>query len=234
MRVVEYPETVIFVRHGQSTGNLLSAEERARQPLGTNFYKLTDLGRTQAILTAEWLRENYPQPDRVVRSFYERTRETAELLYPNYPFIDDYRVAEANRGIWHVMTEEEVRKYYPADIRLRERFGLYFYRPSGGENWPDVQERARSFRRTLRECHGDKKLVVVVSHGHFILLFQSINEHWPFEEVVRRYEQKQIIENAGVLIYKRTERPDGSFHLKEDKYIVPWEGKLNTQATSLA
>lgn len=231
---IEYPEMVVFVRHGQSTGNLLTEEERAKRPLGTNFYQLTPLGREQARLTGEWLRANFPRPDKILRSFYERTRETADLLYPGLPMEDDYRLMEVNRGIWHVLNDFEIRLYNPGDIRLRERFGRYLYRPTGGESWPDAQERARSLRRTLRECHADKKLVVCVTHGHWILLFQSINEHLPFEEVVHRYEQKQLVENASVLIYKRVRRPNGSFKLVEDQYIIPWKDKLQVVPTILA
>lgn len=234
MHRIEYPETVVFVRHGQSTGNLLTEEERAGRPLGTNFYQLTPTGREQARLTGEWLCANFPAPDKILRSFYERTRETADLLYPGLPMEDDYRLAEVNRGIWHVMTDSEVRLYNPGDIRLRERLGRYHYRPTGGENWPDAQERARSFRRTLRECYAEEKLVVCVTHGHWILLFQSINEHLPFEKVVRRYEQKQLVDNASVLIYKRSVRPDGSCKLVETQYVIPWKDKLKVAPTTLA
>lgn len=134
-----YPKLVVLVRHAESVGNTLSVAERARTPMGTNWYALTERGREQARITGEWLRAQYPSPRRIIRSYYQRTRETADLLYPDFPIREDERLAEASRGIWHVRTEDEIRREAPWEIDRKQFEGLYHYRPIGGENWPDVE-----------------------------------------------------------------------------------------------
>src|SRR3990167_7816906 len=104
-----YPKAVALVRHAESQGNLMTREERARTALGTNCYRLTPHGRAQAEFTKAWLEEHFPKPARIFRSHYTRTAETAEICYSGHEIRVDPRLAEANRGVWHVLSEEEIR-----------------------------------------------------------------------------------------------------------------------------
>lgn len=218
-----YPN-FIFVRHAQSRGNLLTQAERAKLEVGTIYYELTPLGVTQAQRTGAWLHCYCSDPDRIFRSYFMRTRRTADLLYPDRQIDEDERLAEANRGIWHVLNEDEIQERMPWEIKRRELDGLYHYRPPGGENWPDVELRLRDFRRSMRRRFPGKT-IVVVTHGNWLLLWQKRIHHWTIDETVERYRQGRIVENASVLIY-RDELVRGKHRLVEDSYIVPWQGKL--------
>lgn len=195
--------------------------------MGTNWYALTERGREQARITGKWLRAQYPSPRRIIRSYYQRTRETADLLYPDFPIREDERLAEASRGIWHVRTEDEIRREAPWEIDRKQFEGLYHYRPIGGENWPDVEGRVRAFRQSLR-CRYPGETVVAVTHGHLIMLWQKLVHGWTIEETVARYERHEFARNAAVLLYHGETRGEKHMltHNPAEDYVVPWEGKI--------
>ena len=198
-----YPETIVFVRHAESEGNLLSVEERVRLCQGTNLYALTARGRVQAMVTRRWLAEHFPNPDRIIRSYYRRVAETADAIYPDLPKREDERLAEANRGIWHVRTEARIAIEAPFEIDRRKFEGLYHYRPIGGENWLDIEGRIRSFRNSICKCYPNQT-IVVVTHGFWLLLWQKLVHRWSIEEALEKYQAGAVVDNASVLIYHGT------------------------------
>ncbi len=223
-----YPEVIALVRHAQSQGNLMTREERARTALGTNFYRLTPHGRAQSEITGAWLREHFPQPARILRSHYTRTAETAQICYPNQMVKTDPRLAEANRGVWHVMSEEEMHSQIPWELKRREFEGLYHYRPLGGESGPDIERRAIDFRSYLHRCYGGQ-VVVVFTHGQWINMWFKRHYDWTEEEFVARYERDDVVANASVTIFRGVTLPDGKSVLQHDPrtdYVIPWQGKL--------
>ena len=130
-----WPEELVLVRHAESDGNVLSVEERAQLNVSTYGYRLTDKGRRQAEITGEYLHRKYSPFDIYYVSYYERSKETMKIMFPNARVYEDPRLAEAQRGIWHVATREEIAQVMPWEIVRREREGYYHYRPPGGENW---------------------------------------------------------------------------------------------------
>lgn len=142
---------------------------------------------------------------------------------------EDARLAEANRGIWHVRSEEQIAREAPWEIDRRAFEGLYHYRPIGGENWPDMEARVRPFRHTLRWAY-DGKTVVVVTHGQWLLVWQKLVHHWTIEEVIRRYEAEEVVADASVLRYHGDFDPETNRHVllhnPATDYIIPWQEKL--------
>lgn len=231
-----YPETIVIVRHAESQGNLMSRDERAKTALGTNFYRLTPRGRAQTEITGAWLREYFPKPTRILRSHYTRTAETAEVCYPGEAIKTDPRLAEANRGVWHVLTEDEIRAQMPWELTRRELEGLYHYRPIGGESVPDVERRVIDFRSYLHRCYGGK-VVVVFTHGQWINLWFKRHYDWSEDEFVDRYMRDDVVANASVTIFRGCFRSGGQCVLLHDPatdYIVPWHGKLDEVPTRSA
>jgi len=227
---VPYPNCVVFVRHAESVGNIRTREEQRSFPVGTNMYELSPRGREQARLTGERVRELFPNPDRILRSYYARTNETARFLYPDREIREDALLAERDRGMWTDAFEAEVQQHAPWEIRRRDAQGSYHYRPPGGENLPDVQMRVREFRRSLKFNYSEKT-IVVVGHSQWILLWQAIVHGWSMEETTARYHDKAaLVENASILVYRNAwDEGRNKYimtHNPEADYEVPWKDKL--------
>ncbi|MBI4434822.1 histidine phosphatase family protein [Candidatus Uhrbacteria bacterium] len=231
-----WPERIIFVRHAESQGNTMTADERADCSRGTNLYELTAIGRRQAEITGAWLRERFSEPDGFYTSYYTRTGQTAALLYPDRtPYVDE-RLAEAQRGIWHIRPRLWIEHHMPWEIDARKRAGDYHYRPPGGESWPDIELRIRSFNHTIHRRYAGKTLVLVV-HGHWLLLWRKIAHHWTIDDAVSSYARRgphALAANASVTIYRGVGDEHGRHIIVPDPdqpYVVPWEGQLDATST---
>ena len=216
-----WPKNLVLVRHAESEGNVLSSDERAEFDVATHAYGLTKRGRRQAEITGQLLKDEYGKFDVYYVSYYERSRQTMQIMYPNARVYEDPRLAEGQRGIWHTMTEEQIRLRYPGEIERKEREGLYHYRPLGGENWPDIEIRIHSFLGTLSRDYGGQNVLMVV-HGHWLILLQRLLHHFSIEEAVHKYHNSTFA-NASVTVYVGDISPRLTL-FSENR--IPWEGKL--------
>jgi probable phosphoglycerate mutase len=227
-----WPRLLVLVRHGESVGNIKTAEQRATFETSTQDYPLTENGRRQAELTGEWLRSSFDRFDVYYHSYYRRAKETMQILYPSAKHYEDDRLAEANRGIWHSYTRDEIRQFFPKEIDRKEKEGLYHHRPIGGENWPDVALRLHSFLGTLaRDC--DQRRVLIVDHGHVRILLQKLIHRFSIDEALRRYHTS-IVSNCSTAIY--TSNSGRSLQLKGEG-LVAWreeKGKIVSSELPLA
>lgn len=224
-----WPKMLCLVRHAESEGNVLTIDERAQTPVATHDYALTVRGQEQAKITGQYLRNLYPQFDAYYTSYYRRAKETMKLLYPDAKVYEDPRLAEAQRGIYHTMTYEQIAQRFPEELERKTREGLFHYRPFGGENWADVELRIHSFLGTLSRDYEDQNVVIVV-HGHWLIMFQRLVERLTIEESMRRY-QDAVVENASVTVYGQVRTHVDSrgarFRLQcLQPTLVPWQGKL--------
>ncbi len=219
-----WPKLLVLVRHAESEGNLLPVDSRARLKVATHAYSLTSRGRKQARITGQYLRERFGEFDAYYTSDYRRAAETMRIMYPRVRACEDPRLAEAQRGIYHTMTRAQIKKKFPEELARKELEGLYRYRPIGGESWPDVEERIRSFQGTLEKKHENER-VLVVTHGHWLILFQRLVHSFGIEEAKERYHMG-VVENASVAVYTGAPTEDVSWQDLFEESIVPWEGKL--------
>ncbi len=222
-----YPRELVFVRHAESVGNVRTHQEKTRMPVGTNYFKLTARGERQAEITGRWLREHFPKPDRVISSHYVRPMQTALAAYPDENMRIEPLLAELDRGIYSVLTDDEVGEKYPEEIRRKELVGLYHYRPIGGESWPDAERRVREFRRSVR-CNFPLKRVAAFGHSHWLLLWQRIYHAWSIEETVEKFKRQEYVDNASVLIFRDGGHDEHSgrrvlLHNPECDYVIPWK-----------
>lgn len=219
-----WPKRLVMVRHAESVGNIRSADERALSGEAAYSYGLTERGRKQAEITGKYLRETYGEFDVYYVSYYKRALETLRILYPEAKIYEDPRLAEGQRGIWQTMTKAEIALKYPEEVARKQREGHYHYRPPGGENWPDIELRIHSFLGTLsRDCEGLNVLIVV--HGHWMVLFQRLVHRFSIDEALRRYSEA-VVENASVTIYRGETIDNRSRLVLEAENIVPWSGLL--------
>ncbi|TAK04666.1 histidine phosphatase family protein [Patescibacteria group bacterium] len=223
---MSWPRNLVLVRHAESEGNVRSVEERAHYEVPTHDYALTERGIRQAEVTGGFVRENFAVEEAVrYVSYYRRSKETMGRVCSGLKAYEDPRLAEGQRGIWHTMTEEDIARQYPGEVERKRREGLYHYRAPGGENWPDIELRIHSFLGTLSRDYEDRT-VVIVCHGHWLILLQRLIHHFSIEEAVRRYREG-VFENASVTLY-RGEAVGGKPALRlEYENKVPWQGKIN-------
>lgn len=219
------PRRLVLVRHGESEGNLLTSEQRTELDVPTFKYQLTERGRHQASRTGEYLRERFPDGfDRIYSSYYTRAQQTAQLMFPDACIREDACLAEAQRGIWHTMTHDQVLQRFPEEVERKRREGYYHYRPLGGENWPDIEQRIKIFLLGLyEECAGES--VCVVGHGHLFICFQRVIDHLSIDEAMKRYEGSYF-ENASVTIYKIGSLRRRARLVLAEENIVPWKKNL--------
>lgn len=216
-----WPKLLVLVRHAESVGNIKSVDERAEFEVASHAYALTPKGKQQAKITGKYLQDRFGNFDVYYVSYYQRSQETMEIMYPQGKIYEDPRLAEGQRGIWHTMTKEQIQARFPEEFDRRDREGLYHFRPFGGENWPDIELRIHSFLGTLnRDCEGQKVLMVV--HGHWLILFQRLIHHFSIDEALRRYHEA-VYNNASVTIYTSQIQEGQPRLVLTGENITPWE-----------
>lgn len=219
-----WPKLLVLVRHAESEGNVLSPIERTRFATATPEWNLTERGRKQAEWTGKFLRERFGKFDVHYVSYYTRSKETMAIMYPDAKVYEDPRLAEGQRGIWHAMSEAEIRRKFPEEIARKEREGLYHYRAPGGENWPDIELRIHSFLGTLGRDYEDES-VIIVCHGHWLTLFERLMHHFSIQEALDRYHNRTK-ENASVTIYEGQKIDGKSRLILKEENLIPWKGKI--------
>ncbi|HEX6149616.1 histidine phosphatase family protein [Nocardioides sp.] len=155
------PTTVVLVRHGvteYTTGRRFSGG------LGGHNPALSEEGRAQIGLVAEWLSPLRDRAAAVVTSPVRRTRESAELLGEAWgvPVVEEPSFAEMEFGAWEGLTFDEVGEQNRDE--LLAWFESVDARPGGtGESFRSVEERVLAgLDRLLTAYRG--QTVVVVSH----------------------------------------------------------------------
>lgn len=205
-----WPLELVMVRHGESEGNVRSSDERALWPMSSPDYQLTQRGIRQAQKTGEYIRKKYGGEDTVngynyfdayYVSYYQRSIQTMAYMFPGveYRMYEDPRLAEAQRGIYHTLTKDQLALKYPEELIRKDREGLYHYRPPGGENWPDIELRIHSFLGTLARDYAGRRVCMVV-HGNWLVLFQRLVHRFSINEAISKYKSGAF-ENCSITTY---------------------------------
>jgi len=230
---MRYPKEIILVRHGESEANILSSEERTRLDTSTKDYGLTELGKLQARQAGAYIQKHFPDIDARYVSYCKRTKETMSLMFPSASMVEDARVAEVQRGIWHAMSEEDIDAFFPHERARREKEGFYYYRPFGGENWPDLELRIHNFIESLFREHCGHRVLLCV-HGHWHIAFQRIMHGFSTEETIHKYKH-DVAPNGSITIYRGTilhGRP--TLVLSQNTFVPEIESASRTTPTLLS
>jgi broad specificity phosphatase PhoE len=146
--------TFVFVRHGESVGNVESRWQ------GQSDYVLTEKGRAQARALAQRWKSEGVRFDLIISSPLLRARETAEILGSalNAPVELDPILMERHIGEMEGLTAEEVRKKpHPPYMTP--------YDPIGGEgegDWALFLRAGQALHALVRRTPGS---YLIVSHG---------------------------------------------------------------------
>lgn len=218
--------TIVFVRHGEAECNVVQRFDKHNV-----FSDLTPRGREQARMTGDFLvqwQKNYGQFSTLYSSYYTRASQTAEeitsvfsaagILAPD--INEESLLAEANRGIYHSFSYEDIARIYPGELERKAKEGKYHHRPLGGENWPDVELRVRLFLSMLYQQHSRER-ILVLTHSNWLYLLKKIILHISPQEIVEEYENKETFANACVLICHEVISAQGILTMSEPR--TPWK-----------
>ena len=164
-----------LIRHGQTNWN----EERRAQ--GQSESKLTKKGKEQALALKEKI--SHMTFDQIFCSSSLRTRQTAELIFPNQALNIEYldSLKEIFLGSW------EGRLYKDIEVADPESHNHFWEEPHlfdlrGAETFYQLQERAVSTVQEIAKNSASKK-VVIVSHGALIKSLLCDAERKPIKEL---------------------------------------------------
>lgn len=211
------PIDLVFVRHGQSEGNIVqrSFKYGDGMDLPEGFfnthdwrYRLTADGVMQAEIAGKWLHEQFGDiskafDERYV-SPYIRTRETAlHLGGLDCSWLVDDRLPERDWGVYNSVHPDDRHKHFPHSERMKEVSSLR-WRPDGGEAlMSEVLLRFRDWLDTLHREQNEKR-VLAVAHGELIWVARYVLERMlPEEWEEADGDEKQRLTNCCIVWYSR-------------------------------
>lgn len=159
--------TLFFVRHGQSTANLL------RVFAGQLDFELSDLGFRQAERGARFLKDHY-SIDAIYSSPLKRAMQTAEPAARLYglEIIPLEGLRERSIGIWAGRYNEEIKRLYPEQyVAWKNRTGFV---PEGGETREAALERFYAAEAEIIAKNKGKNVAVYTHAG----MLSSLSAVW--------------------------------------------------------
>lgn len=183
--------TMIFVRHGQSLGNLNG------EFLGHTDLDLSERGYMQAKKTAEYIAKNY-KIDKIYSSDLLRARNTAKAIADllGMEIITDKNLREIYAGEWEKKTFSQLEEQFPEEYTIwKNDIGRACC--TGGESITELQKRAYSETVKIAE-ENPGKTVLIATHATFIRVMECI---W------RRVDAEKMkdipwVRNASVTVVK--------------------------------
>jgi 2,3-bisphosphoglycerate-dependent phosphoglycerate mutase len=180
----KWMSNLVIVRHGESERNVskVAATDAGLFEYGGEVrdvdVQLTVRGQAQAKETGKHLARKL-RFDRVFTSPYLRTIQTTQLMvreFENVPeIVSEERIREKEFGILDGLTKKGIDRKYPEEAKRKQLVGKYYYRPPGGESYPDVCLRIHSFLGTLTRDFACRS-VLAVCHSVIVLAFRRLLE----------------------------------------------------------
>jgi NAD+ kinase len=236
---IDRPLELVFVRHGESEGNV--ANKAAEQGDPSHFtdefrqkhssgWNLTSKGEDQAKAAGQWIIDNINHGifDKYYASTYRRARRTAGLL--NLPDalwgLKDY-IREHDWGNLDLMTDEERFEKYP-DIMKSRDINPYYFAALGGESLADVVVRVRVGIISTLYRELPNKRAIIVSHGNIMWPIRIVLEGLlPEEYLALKNERnpRDKINNCQILHYTRLNPENGAISDTFDwlRSVCPWD-----------
>jgi broad specificity phosphatase PhoE len=197
------PQSLILIRHGESTGNvarevaLAGGAEVMDIPERDPDIPLSDLGRVQAKQVGAWL-ATQEQPDVIMSSPYVRALDTARIATGRVDVRVDERLRDREMGILNRLTFKGVTERFPGEVERMKDVGKFYYRPPGGESWADMALRLRFLISELPD-----RRILITAHDAVIMLFRYIIEGMSEAELME-LEQAPVA-NCSVTRWERGE-----------------------------
>ena len=208
----KWPELIVLVRHGQSKYNeerelinrgILKTYSKDIKSTRNSDIPLSPLGKKQAEKTAVFLKKTYGDFDLIFSSPFQRAYDTAKILSKKFPkarFAVEERIREKEFGITDGLTPPELLALFPYEHERKQKEKKYYYRPIGGESYPDVNLRIWSFMTTIVREYSGKK-ILIVSHSAVMLSFKKVLEKLSEKELLN-IDKENELKNCAIISYK--------------------------------
>jgi len=206
-----WPQHLMIVRHGQSKFNeerelinrgVIKEHTADVKNLRTMDTPLSEFGEEQARKTGEGLANAGKEFDVIYCSPFKRAYQTAQIIkkfFPKADFIVDERIREKEFGVIDGLIAKDIQEKLPLEWDRIMRLKKYYYRPAGGESYPDVNLRVWSFLTALRRDHQGEK-ILVISHEAVMLCFRKVLEKFSEKQLLTINEQN-VIKNCATISY---------------------------------
>lgn len=164
---------LILLRHGETLENM------KRLVQGRKDNKLSILGKKQALVVAENLKDDFKKIDLFFSSPLQRAYKTCEIVKNNF--------------IHHKTKIKKSRKLLERDFGVYENKSVesvnYFVKPEKGkfESDENLEKRINSFIFKLFKKYPDKT-ILVVSHSHAIKAFLVKNLGMDYHDKIKNCE----------------------------------------------
>lgn len=212
--ILEWPERLWIVRHGQSAGNVAREQAMAFNEDRISITQrdvdvpLSPLGQEQAIALGRWFAQGQAddRPDVLLCSPYVRARQTAQLFRDaggaraEEAICGDERLREKEFGILDGLTTTGILHLQPEQAEYRRLLGKFYHRPPGGESWCDVILRLRSLMDTI-SLHYSGRRVMIFAHQVVVLCLRTIIENLD-EATILNIDREGDVANCGVTEYR--------------------------------
>ena len=201
----------MIVRHGQSLYNeerelvnrgILKTYTKKIKGVRNADIPLSKKGRAQAERTARFLKKQYGDFDLIFVSPFIRATETARIIAKKFPrarFTVEERIREKEFGIADGLTPRELETIFPYEYARKQKEKKYYFRPIGGESYPDLNLRVWSFITSIVREYPRKK-ILVVSHSAVMLAFRKLLEKFNETEILR-IDREDELKNCAMILY---------------------------------
>lgn len=199
--------TLYLIRHGETDWN---AQKRMQ---GRRDIPLNAIGEEQARISGNILKWLLPplQAMDFIASPLLRTRQTMELVrqeltLPAHDYRNDERLIEISFGNWEGFTLADIDQQQPAALLERQK-DTFSFTPTGGENYPAVFERMRSFLQSLQRD------TVIVAHAGIVRSLLAMLGDVPTADIAHLeipQDKVLMLRNGRFFWITGNDRPDGN------------------------
>ncbi|CAK8994191.1 unnamed protein product [Durusdinium trenchii] len=217
------PRRLIFIRHGESEGNV---NRKLTATVPDHNLHLTERGRQQAIEAGVKLKALLGDGSlRCICSPYVRARETLNGVLrawgsQPWPCQEDVRLREQEFGNYDAPDIKEKHKE-------KARFGAFYYRFTDGESLADCYDRAWSFLESLRRSFQAETAenLLVVGHGNMLVVLLMCL----FQIKVSEFASIRPLENGEFAVCERAEEmcytwPSVELRREGPEAVEIWDG----------
>ncbi len=174
--------TIYLARHGQDEDNLNGVLN------GHRNQKLTDLGRQQATITAEHIKQQGLSFDYVYSSPLDRAYTTAQIITEinNLPEPEKLDLLiERDFGVMEGKSVKDIETLCAPDI-IKTDTVIYFLKPEGAETFYDLLDRASDIIHFIESKHNNQS-VLLVTHGDIGKMIYASYYHLLWKDVLSSF-----------------------------------------------